>query len=86
MRTLRLHHARPWREVGFGAGPCTAQSSISSAALSFSTQLLNVVMSEGIALHLLLTIFSLGDLAYSYGFKYGVLLLDNSVSAAYMDD
>lgn len=85
MRALRPDHTRPRREVRFGATPCTAQSSASSAALPFPTQLLNVVVSQGVALHLL-PVFSLGDLAYSCGFKYCVLWLDNSVSAAHMDD
>lgn len=59
---MRLDHARPWREVRFGVGPFTAQSFlISSDGSTFSTQLLNVVFSQGTALHLLLTILSLGD-------------------------
>lgn len=91
MRTLRLDHARPWREVRFGAGPFTARSfSLSSAGLSSSTQLLHVGMAQGIALrHLLLTILSLGNPAQSHGFKYylcPVVSIDNSVFQAHMDD
>lgn len=72
LRTLRLDHARPWREIRFSASPFTVLSfSVYSVGLSSSTQLPHIEVSQWIPMHIpLLTVPSRGDSSQSCGFKH----------------